>query len=60
MDGAVVGGSREGQAYGLTARGEPLVLLGDNSSAKTTRLGDVFPNLMNDNIYIHKHSISCM
>ena len=40
MDGAPIGRGREGQADCLAARCEPLVLLGDRSAEKTTRMGD--------------------
>ena len=41
MDGAFVGGRREGQGVGLAAGCEPLVTLRDSSADKITRLGDM-------------------
>ena len=40
MDGALVGGRREGQAEWLATKSEPLVLFVDRSKAKLTRVGN--------------------
>lgn len=40
MDGAFVAVSTESQAYGLAAGSKPLVLLGERTAEKTTRMGD--------------------
>ena len=49
MDGAPVGGRRKGQAYGLAAGSEALVLLGDYADSAFPRMGDDGYCYWNDN-----------
>ena len=59
MDGAPFGGRGEGQADGLAAWSQAVVLLGDQSAAKTTRMGDatLLDSDNSDNIEIREDEL---